>query len=204
MAATTVPCLSSVTRTMTRIVPRIVSRALGATSGITSLMGNGGPSRRAPVDLGSISAGFVSALSATGFGSGSLLTAAALGAGTGAGELAAGAGVGSVLKILTPTQISSTATAPAISSSAPLLKRRRAGAGGVPLGSLMRITSRRADGVPDWDSVVDGTSGQSPATGRMKCTKAVVILDLIRARNQRLTDSSHVQEGRRCHRSCMT
>src|SRR5688572_32279957 len=87
--------------------------------------------------------------------------AVSLGAGTDAGDrdpgfgapsVAAGAEVGSVLNTLMPTQLSSTATAPRISSSAPLLKRRRTGARGGPFEIIFtRITSRGVDGVPDWD-----------------------------------------------------
>ena len=51
-----------------------------------------------------------------------------------------------------PTQLSSTATAPRISSSAPVLKRRRTGARGGPFELIStRITSWRVGGVPDWD-----------------------------------------------------
>jgi hypothetical protein len=87
--------------------------------------------------------------------------AASLGAGTEAGDLdsgfgapsvAAGAEVGSVLNTLMPTQLSSTATAPRISSSARLLKRRRTGARGGPFELIStRITNWRVGGAPDWD-----------------------------------------------------
>jgi hypothetical protein len=117
-------------------VPRIVSRALRGTSGITSLMDDGDPS------------GCVRTSDSTDLGAG---------AGNGDSEfgapsVAAGAEVGSVLNPLMPTQLSSTATAPRISSSAPLLKRRRTGARGGPFEIIFtRITSPGVDGVPDWD-----------------------------------------------------
>jgi hypothetical protein len=67
-------------------------------------------------------------------------------------SVTAGAEVGSVLNTLMPTPLSSTETAPRISSSAPLLKRRRTGARGGPFQIIFtRTTSRGVDDVPDWD-----------------------------------------------------
>jgi hypothetical protein len=130
VAARTVPFLSTITRTDTLTVPRIVPRALRGTSGITSLMGDGD----AP-------GCFRTSDSVAGFGRGSLLT-------TGAASL----GAGSVLNTLMPTQLSNTATAPRISSRAPLLSRRRTGAWGDPFELIStRITSWCVGGVPDWD-----------------------------------------------------
>lgn len=154
VAARTVPSLPTVTRTDTTIVPRIVCRAPRETSGITSLMGDGGASA-----FGRLTTGAASPGEDTGAGGG--------GAESGAASVTAGAGVGSGLNRLMPTQLTSTATAPRISSSAPLLKRGRTGAWGGSFGvRFTRITSRPLDGVLDWGfSSGSGTSAQSPATG---------------------------------------
>src|SRR5262245_60770492 len=60
--------------------------------------------------------------------------------------------------MLMPTQLSSSATTPAISSRAPLFKRRRTGTMGAPSGIRsapsgirISITSLGVDGVPDGD-----------------------------------------------------
>lgn len=124
----TVPCLSSVTRTDTTIVPLMVFRALDGTSGITSLMGEGGP------------AGLACISSSTGSTAGAI--AMVSGSGT------AGAVSGSLHNRLTPSPSSTAKTNPRMSSSAPLRWRGGAGAGGAPSGgSLIRITSRRVRGV---------------------------------------------------------
>src|SRR5687768_4148574 len=104
--------------------------------------------------------------------------AASLGAGTDAGgwgsrfgapSVAAGAEVGSVLNALMPAQLSSTATAPRISSSAPLLKRRRTGAWGGPFELIsMRITSC-------------GTEGSAEAGGRPRGQELPVVVARCRA-----------------------
>lgn len=93
--------------------------------------------------------------------------AASLGAGTDAGDgdsgfgaasVAAGAEVGSVLNTLMPAQLSSTATAPRISSSARLFKRRRTGARGGPFELIStRITNWGVGGAPDWDLAAAGS-----------------------------------------------
>src|SRR5688572_28967683 len=131
------------------MVPRMVSRALSGTSGITSLMGDGGASGCSRT-AGSTSADFVSTVSVAGCGSGSSLTTGAAAVGTGTGS-----DVESFLNMLMPTQLSTIATAPAISSSTLVLRRHQAGGGGGPPGTIFtRITSRVVDGVPDWDSAV--------------------------------------------------
>lgn len=164
-------------------MPRIVSRALCGTSGITSSRDDVGASGCCPTadPTAMALADFVPAVSVAGGGMGSLTPgAASLGAGAGAGDcdfefgapgVAAGAEVGSFLYTPIPTQLSSIATVPRISSSAPLLRRRRIGARGGPSGTIfMRITSRSADGVPGCrDSIAfatadcgaDGSAGAS-------------------------------------------
>jgi len=68
-----------------------------------------------------------------------------------AASVAGGAEVGSDLNMLMPTQLNSSATTPAISSSAPLFKRRRTGTRGAPSEIRIWITSLGVDGVPDGD-----------------------------------------------------
>src|SRR5688572_8639108 len=82
--------------------------------------------------------------------------------------MAAGADVGSVLNTLTPTQLSSTATAPRI-SSAPLLKRRRIGARGGPFEVIsMRITSCGTEG-----SAEGGRQTGETSASRRRCLRSI-------------------------------
>lgn len=105
-------------------------RALDGISGITSLMGEGGP------------AGIICTSRSTGVTAG----ATAMG---GSSETA-GAGVGSLQNMLTPSHISTAKTDARVSHLALLLWRGRVGAGGAPSGgSLIRITSRWVGGVSD-------------------------------------------------------
>jgi len=160
MAATTAPCLSTITRTDTLTVPRIVSRALRGTSGITSFTVDGGVSGCCRASDSTVfvssSAEFVTVVSVAGCGSGLSPTTDefSVRAAKGATDSMFAAGLeagGSDLRTLKPSQHSGIATAPRISNSALLLKRRRAGGGGSCGSSLMRITKRPADGVSNWD-----------------------------------------------------
>jgi hypothetical protein len=128
---------------ITLIVPRMVSLALRATSGSTSLTGNGGASGCgctsgatgfASSDLGSIEADLVSV---AGVGSGASLTMGAASLGAGAADRASEVGAFAVtavvlssLNMLMPAQLSNAAMAAASSHSAPLLKRGWTGACG--------------------------------------------------------------------------
>jgi hypothetical protein len=116
-------------------------------------------------DLASASAELVTVVSVAGFGSGPLPTTsgssvrAAKGAEDTEPEFdalsaaAGGEGGPGLNKVLIPSQLSSTAAAPRISSSALPLKRRRArGRGGSWGISFTRITSRLVCGVSNWDS----------------------------------------------------
>src|SRR5688572_4042120 len=86
-----------------------------------------------------------------------------------------------------PTQLSSTATAPRISSSAPLLKRRRTGAGGGPFELIsMRITSSGTEGsaeagrsaagsgrIADCHRSVPGRQTGETSASRRRCLRSI-------------------------------